>query len=80
MEFPALNLSDDMKLALKGAKGAAEIAMKYYRMDDLAVELKAEAGNSPVTIADKEIDLYLNDLFTSERPNYGWLSEEIEDK
>jgi myo-inositol-1(or 4)-monophosphatase len=81
MDIENANFSDDMKMAIKGAKGAAEIVMKYYKMSeaDLGVELKADAGFSPVTIADKEVDLYLNQLFMAHNSNYGWLSEEIED-
>jgi len=32
-------LSDDLKLALEGAKGAAEIAMKYYELDRQSLEV-----------------------------------------
>ena len=36
-------------------------------------------GSSPVSEADRAIDLFLLETFAKERPDYGWLSEETDD-
>lgn len=57
---------------------AGAIAMDYYR-GEYNTEFKPEAGNSPVTEADKAVDYYLRQTLTKAYPDYAWLSEETED-
>ncbi|MCP3971134.1 MAG: 3'(2'),5'-bisphosphate nucleotidase CysQ [Rhodobacteraceae bacterium] len=66
----------DLSLLIDAARGAAEIALRYWKTD-LRVETKD--GGSPVTEADYAVDDYLRDLLIRARPGYGWLSEEKED-
>tara|TARA_R110000868_G_scaffold218576_1_gene469053 strand:+ start:210503 stop:211297 length:795 start_codon:yes stop_codon:yes gene_type:complete len=73
-----MNYLDDLELLKDAAKNVGPLIMKYFRTD-LEVEIKPEAGFSPVTIADKEADQFLHDFLLKARPDYGWLSEEIED-
>ena len=60
-------------------KKAGEIALRYYKADDLQVDYKIDAGNSPVTQADKEIDAFLQAELMALTPTFGWLSEESVD-
>lgn len=69
----------DLDLVLSLLPKVREIALHYYKSDNLEIELKEESGNSPVTLADKEIDLFLHNELMKMTPDYGWLSEEIED-
>jgi len=69
---------DDLQLLEKAARKVGPLIMKYFGTD-LVVERKAHAGFSPVTQADKEADKFLHDFLLEARPEYGWLSEEIED-
>ncbi|MFT7144681.1 MAG: myo-inositol-1(or 4)-monophosphatase [Alphaproteobacteria bacterium] len=73
-----MNYLDDLKLLQEAALKVGPLIMNYFGTD-MVVETKAHAGFSPVTIADKEADQFLHDFLTAARPNYGWLSEEIED-
>ena len=68
---------EDLTLIINACRAAGAILLKYFGTD-LDVERKAESGNSPVTIADKETDAFLQEALLKARPNYGWLSEEIE--
>jgi myo-inositol-1(or 4)-monophosphatase len=56
---------------------AGAIALKHFRKDP-EVWYKGH-GRSPVSEADIEIDQFLKSTLLELRPNYGWLSEEIED-
>lgn len=73
-----MSYKKDLELLKQAALKASVIIMKYYgtKMD---VEHKVHAGFSPVTIADKEADAFLQGYLMKARPTYGWLSEEIED-
>ncbi len=59
------------------ADQAREIALKYFRKT-LTVENKSD--NSPVSIADKEIEQTLRSMIASEFPDHGILGEEFETK
>ena len=67
--------SSDTQLMIDVCRQAGNIAMTYFRTD-LTIDYKPEAGNSPVTIADKEVDAFIKKQLLAVRPHYGWLSEE----
>lgn len=74
-----MDYKKDLELLKQAALEVSPIIMNYYQSDDLDVERKAHAGFSPVTAADKEADAFLQSFLMERRPDYGWLSEEIED-
>ncbi len=76
----AADLSADLALALEAAKKAGEIALSYWHAG-VEVERKkvVPGGDATVTIADREIDDFLNDFFKTRCPNDGLLTEETED-
>lgn len=74
-----MDYKKDLDLLKQAALKVSPIIMNYYKSDDLEVERKVEAGFSPVTQADKEADAFLQSFLMENRPEYGWLSEEIED-
>ena len=67
----------DLELLKRGALAAGEIAMRYFGKSPEVWDKGGSAG--PVSEADLAIDNMLKELFLSERPDYGWLSEETED-
>lgn len=69
--------AEDLALMLDAADKAADIAMSFFRKDP-DVWYK-NGGRSPVSEADVAIDALLQRLLLGARPDYGWLSEEIED-
>ncbi|WP_394690507.1 3'(2'),5'-bisphosphate nucleotidase CysQ [Hoeflea sp.] len=69
--------AEDLALMLGAADKAADIAMSFFR-NDPDVWYKNE-GRSPVSEADVAIDDMLQRLLLDARPDYGWLSEEVED-
>lgn len=68
---------DDLQLIEDAALQAGAIALKHFKKDP-EVWYKGQ-GQSPVSEADIEIDQYLKSMLLKVRPDYGWLSEEIED-
>lgn len=69
--------AEDLALMLEAADKAADIAMSFFR-NDPDVWYK-NGGRSPVSEADIAIDELLQRLLLDARPDYGWLSEEVED-
>lgn len=67
----------DLALLIRAARGAGDIANRHFRDDPKVWDKPGNAG--PVTEADLEVDAYLGDLLQTQRPDYGWLSEETED-
>ncbi len=67
---------DDLSLIVGAAKTAGAIGLKYFRKDP---EVWIKGESSPVSEADLAIDVYLKEYLCSQRPDYGWLSEESED-
>lgn len=67
----------DLTLLIDAARRAGDIA-KGYVGGELGVSLK-EADNSPVTHADLAVNDMLSDYLRTQRPDYGWLSEESAD-
>lgn len=64
----------DLALLLDAARGAGEIAARYYRRG-VKVWDKG-GGQGPVTEADLAVNEYLRATLTGARQGYGWLSEE----
>ncbi|MEM7069215.1 MAG: 3'(2'),5'-bisphosphate nucleotidase CysQ [Pseudomonadota bacterium] len=64
-------------LIVGAALEAGKIGMNYFRKDTTDIWYKS--GNSPVSQADREIDLYLKEHLSVARPDFAWLSEESED-
>ena len=73
-----MDLSADLELALQLADLADEIALERYLAQDLKVETKADA--SPVTDADRSVELALKAKLAAERPNDGIIGEEFGSK
>lgn len=73
------SFSEDLELITKIAVEAGELALPYFRGDaDLDIQLKD--GNSPVSAADYAVNEYLEQHLKAARPEYGWLSEETNDR
>ena len=69
------DLADRLELALAAAREAGAITLRYFRRDNFAVELKADA--SPVTVADREAELHLRQRIADAFPGDGILGEEF---
>ena len=69
--------NNDLELLIDAAKNAGEIAAPYWRSDPKVWDKSDGAG--PVTEADLAVDRMLHEYLLSERPSYGWLSEETVD-
>lgn len=69
--------SDDLELLIDAARNAGEIARPYWRADPEVWD--KGGGQGPVTEADLAVDRMLHEYLLSERPEYGWLSEETVD-
>ncbi|SDQ79377.1 3'(2'),5'-bisphosphate nucleotidase CysQ [Pseudovibrio sp. Tun.PSC04-5.I4] len=77
--MPEANKSEDQKdleLLVAAALKGGEIALSYFGNDP---ENWTKEGDSPVCVADIEVDQYLAATLRGARPDYGWLSEETED-
>ncbi|NVK34441.1 MAG: 3'(2'),5'-bisphosphate nucleotidase CysQ [Rhodobacteraceae bacterium] len=61
---------------MEAAIAAGRIALGYFRQDP---DTWYKDNNSPVSVADMEVDGYLSKTLHAERPQYGWLSEETMD-
>ena len=59
------------------ADQAREIALKYFRQ---TIEVESKSDNSPVSIADKEIEQTLRTMIATEFPDHGVLGEEFATK
>lgn len=71
------SLEDDKQTLHRAVRGAAEIAMKFFKNDQ--VETWDKDNDTPVSEADIAVDKYLQSALMRNRPEYGWLSEETED-
>ena len=67
-------MSADLELALRLADAADAISLAYFRTGELAVEQKAD--HTPVTAADRAVELALRRLLAEARPDDGVLGEE----
>ena len=68
---------NDLNLLLEAANAAGKIALRFFRNNPKVWQKGLNEG--PVTEADIEINEMLKEKLLSERPDYGWLSEETED-
>ena len=66
----------DLDLLIDAAQQASEIALKYWKTDQ---QVDYKDGGSPVSEGDFAVDAFLRTYLTTQRPDYGWLSEETED-
>ncbi len=71
-----LLLHDDprVRLMLELAQGAGVVALRYFQSTNLVVETKSD--DSPVTMADREIESYLRETILAAFPNDALLGEE----
>lgn len=67
----------DLELLIKASHKAADIAKPFANGAVRSWEKDDDAG--PVTDADLAVNQMLSSFLRSERPDYGWLSEESED-
>jgi len=67
------NLDRFLEIAHKLADAARPVVRKYYRTP-VAVDVKAD--DSPVTIADREVERTMRDILNAELPDHGILGEE----
>lgn len=68
-----VKLDEALRFANRAADGAREIAAQYFRKP-LGVEHKGD--DSPVTVADREIESYLRGCIQAEWPDHGIFGEE----
>lgn len=68
-------LSDRLDFALRAAREASTLILRYYQNADLAVDLKGDL--SPVTAADRGAEELLRGLIEREFPHDGVLGEEF---
>ncbi|MEF2551459.1 3'(2'),5'-bisphosphate nucleotidase CysQ [Aurantimonas sp. A2-1-M11] len=66
---------EDLDLLKAAAIEAGEIALGFFRRDP---QVWWKEGNSPVSEADFAVDLMLRDTLVGARPDYGWVSEEMQ--
>ncbi len=69
--------TDDLELLIEAARNAGGIARPYWKADPEVWD--KGGGQGPVTEADLAVDRMLHEYLLSERPEYGWLSEETVD-
>ncbi len=74
--MPGAEWTDDLRLISDAARAAGRVAMGYFGK---GARRWTKNDSSPVTEADIEIDRMLKQRLGAARPDYGWLSEEIED-
>ena len=70
-------MEPQLEWAIEQAREAGEIAMKYFRH---SFEIERKLDNSPVTIADKEIEIFLRERISRDYSEHGILGEEFEEK
>lgn len=71
------DLTEDLELLIEAARNAGEIASPYWQANPQVWD--KGGGQGPVTEADLAVDRMLHEYLLSERPDYGWLSEETVD-
>src|SRR3972149_12321119 len=63
-----------LEVMIHAARGAAEIALKYFRR---GVEVTLKADRSPVTQADREAEQIIVEILGRAFPEHGFLGEEL---
>lgn len=69
-------MQQELEWAIEQAQEAGEIAMKYFRS---GVEVIRKSDDSPVTIADREIEAFLRERILEKFPGDGILGEEFDE-
>jgi histidinol-phosphatase len=69
-------LDDLLKFAHTLADAADLIAMKYFKTD---FQVETKADNTPVSIADREVEAKLRELIAERFPSHGIVGEELEE-
>ncbi|MFC7291086.1 inositol monophosphatase family protein [Hirschia litorea] len=72
----AARIEDDLKLLRDVAREAGELAMNWFHA---GAKQWDKSPNNPVTQADIAVNDRIAQRLLSERPTYGWLSEETKD-
>lgn len=70
-----MSFSEDLALALELADIADQISLDRFRALDLRIETKPD--RSPVTDADRAVELAIKELLTAKRPDDGIVGEEF---
>lgn len=70
-----MTYSEDLELAIKLANAADAISLARFRALDLNIETKPD--RSPVTDADRAVELALKEILAAERPEDGIVGEEF---
>jgi histidinol phosphatase-like enzyme (inositol monophosphatase family) len=78
MSTTSSNFADRLALALKAAREAGEITLRYFRREDLQVDRKAD--QTPVTIADRQAEEHLRARITEHFPDDAILGEEFPER
>jgi myo-inositol-1(or 4)-monophosphatase len=66
-----------LEWAIEQAREAGDIAMKYFRR---SFDIQRKPDDSPVTVADKEIELFLRERISQDYAGHGIIGEEFEEK
>lgn len=77
MAVQSINLEQQAEFLVKLARQAGKISLKYFQKK-FDVEVKSDA--SPVTIADKETEIYLRSEIEMAYPEHGIIGEEFGNK
>lgn len=72
------DLSSRLDFAVHAARVAGDVTLRYFRRQDLAVELKAD--DTPVTAADRAAETMLRGLLVESYPDDAILGEEFPDR
>jgi myo-inositol-1(or 4)-monophosphatase len=70
------SLRADLELLKAAAQAGGDLAMSFFRNNPV---VSSKLGGSVVTEADTQVDELLRTTLLSQRPDYGWLSEETAD-
>ena len=68
---------NDVELIKQATREAGRIALSYFSRN---IKIWEKSPDNPVSEADIAVDDFLRKTLTQNRPSYGWLSEETEDK
>src|SRR5512145_1692 len=71
-------LKPRLEFAVLAARIAGDIALEYFRREDLAVDLKAD--DTPVTVADRRAETKIRELIADSFADDGILGEEMPER
>jgi myo-inositol-1(or 4)-monophosphatase len=71
------SVEQDLQLAIQAATEAGAVVMRTFRTEQRVTH---KSPDQPLTDADLAADAMLKQMLLSNRPDYGWLSEETADK